>query len=75
IEHEDAGMMAQIQIVDPKEPDKKYHLMDMETLTKAFAEERGVPEDEVFCPGMDVEGMAVKGEDHSLDALSSATHH
>lgn len=47
----------------------------METLTKAFAEERGVPEDEVFCPGMDVEGMAVKGEDNSLDALSGATHH
>ena len=74
IEHEDAGMMAQIQIVDPKDPDKTYELMDMETLTKAFSEEKGIPMDEVYCPGMDTEGMAVKGVDHSLDALSGASH-
>lgn len=29
IEHEDAGMMAQIEIFDPDHP-KKYHLMDMD---------------------------------------------
>ncbi|BDR61049.1 multicopper oxidase family protein [Lactobacillus xylocopicola] len=75
IEHEDAGMMAQIQIVDPKEPDKKYDLMDMETLTKAFAEERGIPMDEVWCPGMDTEGMETKGVDHTMDSLSGASHH
>lgn len=57
IEHEDAGMMAQIQIVDPKDPDKTYKLMDMETITNAFAEEMGVEPGEVFMPGMDVEDM------------------
>ncbi|GGV17366.1 multicopper oxidase family protein [Lactobacillus acetotolerans] len=71
IEHEDAGMMAQIQIVDPKEPDKKYKLMDMKTMTEDFAKEKGVPADEVWMPGMDVEGMDVKG----ADASSSASQH
>ena len=63
--------MAQIQIVDPKEPDKKYKLMDMKTMTEDFAKEKGVPADEVWMPGMDVEGMDVKG----ADASSSASQH
>lgn len=52
IEHEDGGMMAQIQVYDPKEPDKKYDLMDHETLMKAFAEERGVDMKDLWLGGM-----------------------
>ena len=58
IEHEDAGMMAQIEIFDPYHP-KKYHLMDMETLTKAFAEEKGIKPEDVWMPGMDTEGCGM----------------
>ncbi len=60
IEHEDAGMMAQIEIYDPEHP-KTYDLMDMSTLTKAFAKERGIEEKDVWIPGMDTEGY---GEGH-----------
>lgn len=67
IEHEDAGMMAQIQIVDPKDPDRKYHLMDMETITNAFAEEMGIKPSEVFMPGMDVEDMDMGHEFHEAE--------
>ena len=58
IEHEDAGMMAQIEIFDP-DHSKKYHLMDMETLTKAFAEEKGIKPEDVWMPGMDTEGCGM----------------
>lgn len=51
IEHEDGGMMAQIESYDPDHP-KTYHLMDMDTLTKAFAEEQGVKPEDVWMPGM-----------------------
>lgn len=71
IEHEDAGMMAQIQIVDPKDPDKTYKLMDMETITNAFAEEMGVEPGEVFMPGMDVEDMDMGACFHAAEAETS----
>lgn len=72
IEHEDAGMMANILIVDPTKPEPHYDLMDMETLTKAFAEEKGIPESEVFMPGMCTEGYMNHCHD---DANSGASHH
>ena len=72
IEHEDAGMMANILIVDPTKPEPHYDLMDMETLTKAFAEEKGIPESEVFMPGMCTEGYMDHCHD---DANSGASHH
>ncbi len=72
IEHEDAGMMAQIQVYDPKEPDKHYHLMDMATLTKAFAEERGIKESEVWMPGMCTEGF---GPEPTTSASTGASMH
>ena len=53
IEHEDGGMMAQIQTYDPNKPMPKYKLMDMETLTQAFAKERGVDPDTMWMAGMD----------------------
>ena len=53
IEHEDGGMMAQIKVIDPDHPDKKYHLMNHETLMKAFAEERGASMDDLWLGGMD----------------------
>ncbi|ADY84660.1 Cell division protein SufI [Lactobacillus delbrueckii subsp. bulgaricus 2038] len=71
IEHEDADMMAQIQIVDPKDPDKTYKLMDMETITNAFAEEMGVEPGEVFMPGMDVEDMDMGACFHAAEAETS----
>ncbi len=37
IEHEDGGMMAQIQTYEPGKPMPKYKLMDMDTLMNAFA--------------------------------------
>ena len=51
IEHEDGGMMAQIESYDPDHP-KTYHLMDMDTLRNAFAEEQGVKPEDVWMPGM-----------------------
>lgn len=53
IEHEDGGMMAQIKVIDPANPHKQYHLMNHMTLMKAFAEERGVPLDQLWLGGMD----------------------
>ena len=44
----------------------------METLTKAFAEEKGIPESEVFMPGMCTEGYMNHCHD---DANSGASHH
>lgn len=70
IEHEDAGMMAQIEIFDPDHP-KTYKLMDMKTLTKAFAEERGVKPEYVWMPGMDTEGYGKKAK--TTDAVSGAS--
>ncbi|KRL04519.1 multicopper oxidase family protein [Liquorilactobacillus oeni] len=51
IEHEDGGMMAQIEAYDPKHP-QTYKLMDMETLMNAFAKERGVKVEELQLGGM-----------------------
>ncbi len=51
IEHEDGGMMAQIESYDPKHP-RQYHLMDMNTLMNAFAKERGVDRKDLWMPGM-----------------------
>ncbi|WP_267201784.1 multicopper oxidase family protein [Limosilactobacillus kribbianus] len=53
LEHEDGGMMAQLLVVDPAEPNKHYHLMNHMTLMKAFAEERGVPMDQLWLGGME----------------------
>lgn len=53
LEHEDGGMMAQLQVVDPKEPDKQYDLMDHHKMMKAFAEERHVPMSELWLGGME----------------------
>ncbi|MFD1432138.1 multicopper oxidase family protein [Lacticaseibacillus yichunensis] len=53
IEHEDGGMMAQIQVIDPAEPNKTYKLMDMDTLVHAFAEERGIKPEDLWMAGMD----------------------
>ena len=54
LEHEDGGMMAQIQSYDPAEKElKKYKLMDMETLMMAFAEERGIKPEELWMAGME----------------------
>lgn len=76
IEHEDAGMMAQIQIYDPKDPDKEYPLMDMATLTKAFAEERGIKESEVWMPGMCTEGYGPEADTGaSTHASTGASAH
>lgn len=41
IEHEDGGMMAQMQVWTKEEPEKRYNLMAMDTLMNALAEERG----------------------------------
>lgn len=73
IEHEDAGMMAQIEIFDPDHP-KTYKLMDMKTLTKAFAEERGVKPEDVWMPGMDTEGCDMKKADVVSGASEEADH-
>ncbi|WP_439424716.1 multicopper oxidase family protein [Oenococcus alcoholitolerans] len=60
IEHEDGGMMAQIEAYDPDHP-KTYHLMDMDTLTKAFAKERGVKPEDLHLSGMEsYEKMGMK---------------
>ena len=64
IEHEDAGMMAQIEVFDPKHP-KTYKLMDMKTLTDAFAKERGIKPEDVWMPGMDTEGCGMEVDSSS----------
>ncbi|WP_034529827.1 multicopper oxidase family protein [Secundilactobacillus oryzae] len=51
IEHEDGGMMAQLEVVDSKHP-QTYKLMDHHTLMKAFAEERGIPVEKLRLAGM-----------------------
>lgn len=53
LEHEDGGMMAQLQVVDPKDPDAKYHLIDHETQMMTFAKERNVPMDQLWLGGME----------------------
>ncbi|BDR59318.1 multicopper oxidase family protein [Xylocopilactobacillus apicola] len=53
LEHEDGGMMAQIETFIPGKPRPHYELMTMDKLMKAFSEERGIPEDELWLPGMD----------------------
>lgn len=67
IEHEDAGMIAQIEIFDPRHP-KTYKLMDMKTLTDAFAKERGVKPKDVWMPGMDIENCGM-----DVDSSSGAS--
>lgn len=51
IEHEDGGMMAQIEVFDPQHP-QNYKLMDMATLMKAVAEERGIAVKDLHLAGM-----------------------
>lgn len=53
LEHEDGGMMAQIETFIPGQPRKHYDLMTMDKLMKAFAEERGIAQDQLWLPGMD----------------------
>ncbi len=53
IEHEDGGMMAQIQTYEPGKPMPKYKLMDMDTLMNAFAKERGIEPKDLWMAGMD----------------------
>lgn len=53
IEHEDGGMMAQIESYEPGKPRPKYKLMDMDTLAKAFAKERGIDVKDLWMAGMD----------------------
>lgn len=53
LEHEDGGMMAQIQAYEPDKPMPKYKLMDMETLMNAFAKERGIKPEDLWMAGMD----------------------
>ncbi len=53
IEHEDGGMMAQIQAYEPDKPMPKYKLMDMDTLMNAFAKERGIKVEDLWMAGMD----------------------
>lgn len=61
LEHEDGGMMAQIEIVDPKKPHQKYQLMDMNTLMNALAEERGIDLSNLWMAGMEsYEKMGMK---------------
>ena len=61
LEHEDGGMMAQIDIVDPKKPHQKYQLMDMNTLMNALAEERGIDLSNLWMAGMEsYEKMGMK---------------
>lgn len=49
IEHEDGGMMAQVEAFVPGE-DRHYDLMDMDTLLNALAKERGISVDQVWTP-------------------------
>jgi len=51
IEHEDGGMMAQLEVIDPEHP-QTYKLMDHHTLMKAFAEERGIKVEDLHLAGM-----------------------
>ena len=51
IEHEDGGMMAQIQVDDPDHP-QEFHLTKMDDLMKAFAKERGVAVEDLDLSGM-----------------------
>lgn len=51
IEHEDGGMMAQIESYDPQHP-KTYKLMDMDTLMNAFAKENHVDPKDLWLGGM-----------------------
>lgn len=55
LEHEDGGMMGQIEVYDPKHP-KTYKLMDMKTLVNAVAKERGIKPEEVWLPDMEGRG-------------------
>lgn len=53
IEHEDGGMMAQMQVYTPEEPEKKYDLMAMDTLMNALAEERGCTVEDLQIKSLD----------------------
>lgn len=61
IEHEDGGMMAQIETYDPSKPRPHYELMTMDKLMTALSEERGVPADQLWMGGMaSYEAMGMK---------------
>lgn len=47
IEHEDGGMMAQMQVWTKDDPHKKYKLMSMDTLMNALAKERHCKPDQL----------------------------
>ncbi|MCO0831489.1 multicopper oxidase domain-containing protein [Fructobacillus sp. W13] len=53
IEHEDGGMMAQMQVYTQENPYKKYDLMPMHTLMNALAEERGCKVEELKISALD----------------------
>ncbi|MBM6753763.1 multicopper oxidase domain-containing protein [Lactobacillus alvi] len=53
IEHEDGGMMAQLKVIDPADPNKEYPLLNHMDLMMAFAKERGVDMDHLWLGGMD----------------------
>lgn len=53
LEHEDGGMMAQIKIIDPNDPGKRYPLMNHMTLMQALAKERGVAMQDLWIGGME----------------------
>ena len=48
LEHEDGGMMAQIETYESGKPRLKFKLMTMDKLMKSFAEERGISEDQLW---------------------------
>ncbi|VTU62393.1 Multicopper oxidase mco [Lactobacillus casei W56] [Lacticaseibacillus rhamnosus] len=45
IEHEDGGMMAQIETFDPTKPKQEYKLMDMDTLMTGLLYKSPSPRD------------------------------
>ncbi|CAM2867771.1 multicopper oxidase family protein [Fructilactobacillus fructivorans] len=51
-EHEDGGMMLQIQAYDKQDPHKKYKLMNMDTLLNALSKEEGIPVKDLDIPAM-----------------------
>ncbi|WP_261806538.1 multicopper oxidase family protein [Lapidilactobacillus luobeiensis] len=52
LEHEDGGMMAQLEVFDPEKPKVQYDLMDHHKMMQAFADERGVEMKDLWLGGM-----------------------
>lgn len=53
LEHEDGGMMAQIQSFEPGQPLPQYELMNMDKMTAALAKERGIDPKDLWLGGME----------------------